>query len=412
MKLTRQQIKNIPKSDLHLHLDGSLRLGTLIELAQEQKIALPSYTEEGLRELVFKEHYASLPEYLQGFAHTVAVMRNPEALERIAYELALDCRFEGVSYIEVRLAPQLHIIRSSDMKWVLAAVARGLERASGEQITGRAALAADRLPFKYGIICCAMRTFVEDMSTYYHNLLGGFPSTPARELVGYASYELARAISKLRDDEGLPIVGFDIAGAEAGHPAKYHSKAYQHCRRNFVGVTVHAGEAYGPESIYDAITECGATRIGHGTHLFACDSIRDPEIKNRPLFCEQLAEYIASTRTTLEVCPTSNLQTNPAFKQLSRHPLGRMLKHELSVAVCTDNRLVSHTTVTDEYMKVMEAFKLNRKALRRIMIAGFKGAFFPGTYAAKRAYVREAIRIFDEAIPDRQMAHSSGEPHE
>lgn len=408
MRITRQQLVRIPKSDLHVHLDGSLRVGTLIELARQQDVRLPSFSEEGLRELVFKRHYASLPEYLQGFAYTCAVMRDPESIERIAFELAEDCFQEGVRYVEVRFAPQLHVARSGELGWVLAAAAKGLERAA-KRFNQRVEVdRGDDLPFEYGIICCAMRTFAEGMGDYYGGLLSSFPSTPPKALVGYASYELARAVTRLRDRQDLPIVGFDIAGAEAGHPAKYHREAYLHCRRNFVGVTVHAGEAYGPESIYDAICECGATRIGHGTNLFAYEAIQDPEIADRPRFSEQLAEYIARTRTTLEVCPTSNLQTLPSIGALDRHPLRKMIAHNLSVAICTDNRLVSHTSVTEELLKVCDALDLDVDTLRNLVVAGFKGAFFPGSYTRKRAYVRHALRLFDgvfkAAEPSRQKS--------
>lgn len=395
MRITRQQLARIPKSDLHLHMDGSLRLATLIELAQQQNVALPSYTEEGLHALVFKRHYADLPEYLQGFSFTTAVMRDPESIERIAFELAEDSFAEGVRYIEVRFAPQLHVARSSDMGWVLRAVARGLERAAKRFNLRPDVSSGEDLPFEFGIICCAMRTFSTGMGDYYDSLLASFPSTPSKALVGYASYELARAVTRLRDEHGLPIVGFDIAGAESGHPAKYHSAAYLHCRRNFLGVTVHAGEAYGPESIYDAICECGATRIGHGTNLFAYETIQAPDILDGPRFSEQLAEYIARTRTTLEVCPTSNLQTLPSIGSLDRHPLRQMIAHNLSVAICTDNRLVSHTSVTEELLKVVEALELDVPTLRNLVVAGFKGAFFPGTYTRKRAYVRHATSLFD-----------------
>ncbi len=398
MRITRQQLYQIPKSDLHVHLDGSLRIETLIELAQQQMVGLPSYSEEGLRELVFKSQYANLPEYLRGFAYTCAVMQDRESLERIAFELAEDCIAENVRYLEVRFAPQLHAANSKDMGWVLSAVSRGLERAARTANSAPAVVDGTELPFEYGIICCAMRTFGPGMAKYYDRLLEALPSTPSKSVVSYASYELARVITRLRDEEGLPIVGFDIAGAEAGHPAKYHRDAYLHCRRNFVGVTVHAGEAYGPESIYDAIFECGATRIGHGTNLFAADMIQDADITDRPLFCERLSEYIARTRMTLEVCPTSNLQTLPKIRSLAEHPLREMIAHRLSVAICTDNRLVSNTTVTDELFKVVEALKLDVSTLRQLVVAGFKGAFFPQDYRRKRHYVRQVLAHFDRTF--------------
>jgi adenosine deaminase len=211
-----------------------------------------------------------------------------------------------------------------------------------------------------------------------------------------ASLELARAAVRLVREEGLPIVGFDLAGAEAGFPADDHREAFQYCHSHFLKKTVHAGEAYGPESIFQAITECHANRIGHGTWLFAHEMIQDPAITDREAYCDQLAEYIASARITLEVCLTSNAQTNPHMRNLARHPLRQMLDHELSISLCTDNRLMSHTTVTDELRLAVRRLQMTPRELRNVVLAGFKGSFFPGTYRAKRDFVRQVIDRYEK----------------
>jgi len=380
-------IERIPKTDLHLHLDGSLRLPTLIELASEEKVDLPSSTPEGLLETVFKEQYKDLPDYLSGFAYTVAVMQKAEHLERISYELARDNLAENVRYIEVRFAPQLHIHEGLSMREVLQAVARGLDRAKSEHNRD---LAEGDMRFEYGIIVCALRWFNEHMSDYYGKLFHVMSYADPVEVFSAASLELARAAIKLRD-EGIPVVGLDLAGAEAGNPAVDHRKAYQLAHENFLFTTVHAGEAYGPESIFQAITDCHANRIGHGTHLFAHEKIQSAKIRNPERYVEELSEYIAAERIPIEVNLTSNLQTLSEIKSVAEHPLKKMIEHHVAANICTDNRLVSRTTVTRELCLAADHLELTRKQIKNLVIAGFKGAFFPGSYIEKRAYVREAI---------------------
>ncbi|MBI3180255.1 MAG: adenosine deaminase family protein, partial [Deltaproteobacteria bacterium] len=245
-------LREVPKTDLHVHLDGSVRLPTLIELAREQKVALPSESEAGLRDLVFKDRYASLREYLAGFAYTVAALQKPEALERAAYELAVDNQDEGVRYLEVRFAPQLHIHNGFGTIEVLSAVDRGLKLAR-DQFNRRPAVAESQEPaFEYGIICSALRMFRADFGAYYAGLWHAHQYAPAKEVYRMASLELARAAVVARDQHGLPVVGFDLAGEEAGYPADDHAQAFQYAHKNFLKKTVHAGEAYGPESIFQA----------------------------------------------------------------------------------------------------------------------------------------------------------------
>ena len=394
--ITPEFLRAIPKTDLHVHLDGSLRIPTLIELARKGRVKLPSYTEEGLRKNVFKDTYKNLPDYLQGFAYTCAVMQNAENIERIAYEMACDNIAEGVRHVEVRFAPQLHIRDGFTMEEVVRAVCRGYERAQKQHNHSSAVKTGKDIPFYFGIIVCALRYFNEHMSPYYARLFKVMAYAPPKQVFAAASLELSRAAADLAHNQGLPVVGFDLAGAESGFPADDHSAAYQYAHSHFVRKTVHAGEAYGPESIYQAITLCYANRIGHGTWLFAKNMVSDPSIEDPAAYVHNLTEYIASQRITIEVCLTSNLQTLPKMKSLANHPLRQMLDHNLSVSICTDNRLVSNTTVTQELELAVRKLNMTPRELRNCVIAGFKGSFFPGSYNAKRAYVRRVIDRYEE----------------
>ncbi|HBM17566.1 MAG TPA: adenosine deaminase family protein [Lentisphaeria bacterium] len=392
----RNFIREIPKTDLHVHLDGSLRLETLIELAKQEKVKLPSYEESGLRELVFKEKYSSLGDYLKGFAYTCAVLQNKENLERVAYELAIDNIAENVRYLEVRFAPQLHQSQTLSLPEIIGAVNNGLERARLEHKLSPGSTSGKDIPFRYGIIVGAMRCFNEYFSSYYSDLFKIMSHAPKKEVFKAASMELARAAVKIRDDHNYAIVGFDLCGEEHGYPAILHKDAYTYVHKNFMGKTVHAGEAYGPESIFQAITDCHANRIGHGTFLFEHTEIKDPDIVHPEKFADALSNYIAGRRISIEVCPTSNLQTLPHLKNdIRNHPIKKMIDKRLSVSICTDNRLVSNTTVTKELSLIVENFDLTPKQFRDLVIAGFKGSFFYSCYVDQRKFVREAIDRYD-----------------
>ncbi|TVQ91306.1 MAG: adenosine deaminase family protein [Deltaproteobacteria bacterium] len=392
--ITDELLRALPKSDLHCHLDGSLRLESLIEMARERSIKLPSDTPEGMRELVFKETYRDLPEYLHGFAFTCAVLIDAEALERAAYELGQDCLAEGVCYLEVRFAPQLHVRPGLNVSDVLKAIDKGLDRARREHERSEAVTERGQPPFRYGLITCAMRNFSAGFSPYYRGLIEALGSHwPMKDVYGIASQTLVREVIEARDRLGIPVVGFDLAGAEAGHPASDHKRAYDYAHRHFLKKTVHAGEAYGPESIFQAITLLHADRVGHGTHLFRLDLVRaDDPVR----YVRQLAEYIADRRITLEVCITSNLQTLPELRRVEDHPLGRMIDERLSVTLCTDNRLVSSTTVSRELRLAVDAFKLQPSHLRNLVLHGFKRSFYAGSYRDKRNYVRQIIDYYDK----------------
>jgi adenosine deaminase len=397
-------IRALPKTDLHVHLDGSLRLSSLVEMARERHIALPSDTEGGMRELVFKERYASLVEYLKGFQYTTAVMQDPEGLERAAYELAEDNYAEGVRYFEVRFAPQLHANATMNMDDVLRAVNRGLLKAT-RKANKRIASQPGRLAepeFMYAITVCALRYFNSAMSSYYHDWFRVHPYTPEPEIFGLASLELAQAAVAIRDKYGLPITGFDLAGREKGYPAGDHRAAYDFAHKNFLKKTVHAGEAYGPESIFQAITDLHTDRIGHGYYLLSPAMISSPAIQDKAGYVQRLAEYVADRRITLEVCLTSNLQTNPKIGGIQKHAFRQMREARLSTTLCTDNRLVSNTTVSKEIALAVENFGLTSRELRNIIIYGFKRSFYPGSYVEKRNYVRKIIDFYDQ-VEKEQM---------
>jgi len=396
MEITRNFIEAIPKTDLHLHLDGSLRIQTLIELAAEAGVELPSNTVDGLKETVFKEKYRDLGEYLQGFFYTGAVMQTPESLERISYELAMDNIREGVKYIEVRFAPQLHQRDDFGIIDVLKAVDKGLKRAQNETNKTPEAGSEKRPQFEYGIISCAMRMFDYGFSAYFDGLLNVHKYSDRKWIFSLASQELVRASVDARDNYDIPVVGFDLAGMEKGYPAVDHKYAYNLAHKSFLKKTVHAGEAFGPESIFQAITELHADRIGHGLHLFDWHLIQNPDIENREDYVSDLAQYIADRRITIEVCLTSNLQTNPEYRTLEDHPFRKMKDARLSMSFCTDNRTVSNTTVTDEIYKAVNTFGISHKELRDIVVYGFKRSFFPGSYLRKRRYVRTVLNYYDE----------------
>ncbi len=386
----RALLKALPKTDVHVHLDGSLRLSTLIELSEEQGVKLPSRTEEGLRELVFRDSYDSLSGYLAGFGYTCAVLQDAESLERVAYELAWDNLNEGVCYVEVRFAPQLHMHGGFGYEEVLQAVNRGLAKAKAEH---ESMVGPDEPPFRYGIIVCALRMFEPTFSASYQQLWQALGESGSMAVYAQGALQLVRAAVRVRDELGLPIVAFDLAGHEAGYPAEHFREAFAFAHANFIKKTVHAGEAYGAESIYQAISFLHADRIGHGYHLFSRDKV-GPQIADPEAYCAALIEYIADRRITIEVCITSNLQTNPDIQGVENHAFRHMLDRKLSATLCTDNRLVSHTTVTREYELATKTFAMTESQLRNTIIYGFKRSFFPGSYLEKRAYVRKVIDYY------------------
>ena len=377
-----------------MHLDGSVRVETLIELSQKENLPLPSYTPEGLNKLVFKDQYQDLTEYLQGFALVLPVMQNPENLERISYEFAKDSIEDGVCYVEVRFAPQLHINNKQNIDEVLLSVNRGFKKAK-EEYQGKPG-------FHYGIICCAMRFFTKGFSEYLDKFIDKHQDLDQNVIFGLSSLDLAKKCVATRDKHDIPIVAIDIAGAEAGNPPIIHKEAYQFAHKNLMHLTAHAGEEYGPEGIHQTITELYPERIGHGFHLFSKEEIKDESIQNKGKYLEKLIQYIAKTQTTLEACLTSNLQTMPFLKNIKDHAFAKMLDHNLSIAICTDNRTVSKTNLTKELTLAAENFDLDKAALKKLIINSFEKSFFYGSYAEKISYIKQVIETYDQLVTTQQ----------
>ncbi len=392
-------IQDMPKSDLHLHLDGSLRIPTLIEMAKKNNIKMPSYTEEGLRELVFKSSYANLGEYLHGFQYTCAALRDLENIERVAYELAIDNQNENVYYIEPRFAPQLmmDVEAGLTMETVMEASYKGFERAKKEHNDRPDVKAGTRPEFHYGIISCAMRNFgPKGYSPYYSRFYKTMEYSNHMEIVTAAALQMVKAVVKIRDEKNIPIVSIDLAGQEEGYPcAKFH-EVYDYAHKNFMHKTVHAGEAYGAESIFQAITDCYADRIGHGYYLFDENKVVDPKILDKKKYINDLISFVADKRSTIEVCLTSNLQTNPDIKDIKNHNVKHMLANRMSLTICTDNRLVSDTTVSREFKLLVDNFEVPIKHLKDVVAYGFKKSFYPGNYIDKRNWAKNVMVYFDQ----------------
>ncbi len=334
-KIERDLIKKLPKTDLHCHLDGSLRLSTVLEEAERQGIRLPADTPEGLaRAIHMGEVCADLEQYLEAFKVTLSVLQRAEALERAAYELAMDCATENVRWLEVRYAPILHQREGLRLTTIVEAVVSGLK--SAERDSG----------IRSGVILCGVR-----------NISAGSSLVLAELAVAY---------------KNQGVIGFDLAGAEYNYPAKDHLAAFQLIRKNNVNCTAHAGEAYGPESIQQAIHNCGAHRIGHGTRLR-----EDGDLLN----------YFADHRVPMEICLQSNVQTR-AVGSLKEHPLPFYLDYGLRVTLNTDNRLITNTTCTNEILLAHEHLGLDLQDIIRVLMAGFKSAFLP--FHERKALLRQA----------------------
>ncbi len=327
--VTRDQLFRMPKAELHVHLDGSLRAETMLELAAELGIALPSSDAGELRAFMEARNVTDLPEYLQRFDLTLSLMQQAPALERIAYELAVDLAAENVRYAEIRFSPALNAGGGLALEEVLDASLQGLRRAEEEA------------GIVTGVIVCAIRTLP--------------PSTSV------ALAELAVAYRE------RGVCGFDLAGAEKGYPAGDHVEAFRIAREGGLGITIHAGEAAGAESIRDALHNCGAHRIGHGTRLH-----EDGE----------LLEELASRRIPLEVCLTSNVQTG-AVPSIEAHPARRYFGAGVPVTLNTDNRLISGTTMTEEYWRAHRALGFRGEDLAQVVLDSCQAAFLPNSRKAE-----------------------------
>jgi adenosine deaminase len=341
----------LPKTDLHVHLDGSLRLGTILDIAQKQGIRLPAEDEAGLADAIgCGKNFGSLVDYLRGFDITIPVMQTADALERTAFELAEDAHRENVRYMEVRYAPLLHTRAGLKLTAVVEAVLDGLGRAS------------ETYGIKSNLIICGLRNISPESS--------------------YAMAGLCVAY------KNRGVVGFDLAGAEADFPPKHHREAFQLVRDNNINTTIHAGEAYGPLSVAQALHVCGAHRIGHGVRL------REDG---------DLLHYVIDHRIPLECCPSSNVQTG-AVREFSVHPLKLYFDLGLRVTVNTDNRLITDTTVSKELWLAHTRLGIPFSDIKSIILAGFKSSFRP--FHVRQAAIRKVLPELDRYDDDGNVRAS------
>ena len=323
MTLTPELIRRLPKAELHVHLDGCLRPATMIELARKAKVDLPARSEDALRRWMLVDDARDLEDYLKRFDVTIALLQDPDAIERVAYEMVEDAKADGLRYLEVRYCPTLSTRQGLSVEDAVAAEWRGLQRGAKDFGVG------------VGIINCALR---------HHD--------PAE------SAELARRSVALKHQG---VVGFDIAGGEAGRPAKAHAEAFRIAREGLLGITVHAGEAAGPESVAQALFDCGADRIGHGTRL-----VEDPALE----------AYVRDRRVVVEINLTSNVQTR-AVADLAAHPLRGYLDRGLAVMLNSDSWLMSGTTCSQEYWLAHTTLGVTRLELNTMIFTSFLGSFQP-----------------------------------
>jgi adenosine deaminase len=336
MKLDHDVLQSLPKVLLHEHLDGVVRPKTVIELARSTGYEqLPSENPEELARWFYQgANQGSLPKYLAGFAHTIAVMQTEEALERVAYEQAQDLSSDGVVYFETRFAPLFHTRNGLTHQQVISAVLKGLEQ--GRKDFG----------ISSGLIVCAMRNMNTDISR-----------------------EMAELAVDFRE---RGVVGFDLAGEEGGYPPKKHVDAFHYIQRQNFNITIHAGEGFGKESIWQAIQYCGAHRIGHGTRLIDDIAIVD----GKAVKLGDLAQYVLDKRIPLEICLLSNVHTGAA-PSLAEHPFKILHQEKFRVTLNTDNRLMSNTTMTKEFEAAAETFGLSLDDFEKITINAMKSAFLP-----------------------------------
>ncbi len=315
-------LRRLPKAELHCHLDGSVRPATMLDLAREHGVAMPASDADALARHMLVTDARNLEDYLARFETTLSVMQWASAIERIAYELAEDARRDGVWYLETRFAPVLNVRRGLQLPDVVEAALRGLQRAERD----------------HGIIARVIVTALRQES-------------PAESL------ELARLAVAFK---GRGVAGFDLAGGEAGHPASAHRRAFEFALGHDMACTCHAGEGAGGESVREAVHACGAHRIGHGTRLY-----EDPS----------LLDFVNDRRIPVEICITSNVQTRVAT--YADHPVRRYFDAGLNVVLNTDNRLMSGTTLTDEYAHAAAHLGFTAPELGRIALNGFESAFLP-----------------------------------
>jgi adenosine deaminase len=348
MRLTREICRRMPKVLLHDHLDGGLRPKTVIELARDQGVELPTTDEAALAKWFHEgAMVGNLTQYLQGFSVTTSVMQTADALERVAEEMLEDMAADGVVYVETRFSPLFHRQGGLGNREVVEAVIKGLDR-------GR-----ENFGVRYGIILCAMRSMD--------------PMT---------SLEMAELAVAYRD---RGVVGFDLAGDEMGHPPKKHIDAFHYIQRENFNITIHAGEAFGKESIWQALQFCGAHRIGHGTRLRDDLFLDDGRVAG----IGSLAGYVLDKRIPLEICLTSNLHTGAA-QSYADHPFRWFFDKRFRVTLNTDNRLMSDVSMTGEYDVAVREYGLDFNDLEKLAINSMKSSFLP--YNQRIAVIYDVLK--------------------
>lgn len=337
-------IKSLPKVLLHDHLDGGLRASTIIELAKEFKYKkLPTSDAAELAEWFHRgANKGNLVEFLQGFEHTIAVMQTKDSLKRIAYEMMEDMKNDGVCYVETRFAPIFHTTKNLHMDEVVNAVIEGLDLGKRDFGVG------------YGLILCGMRNMKNTL-------------------------EIAELAVNFRNHG---VVGFDLAGEEGGYPPKKHVDAFEYIQRENFNITIHAGEAFGKESIWQAIQWCGAHRIGHGTRLLEDLSLdKDGNVVGMG----DLAQYILDKRIPIEICLLSNVHTG-AIDKIENHPFEKFYKLKFRLTINTDDRLMSDTTLTNEFVVATKYFGLTIDDIEKLTINAMKSAFIHHNERLKYIY--------------------------
>jgi adenosine deaminase len=334
--LTLDQLKALPKAELHCHLDGSIRASTLLELGRELGVPMPAHTPETLAHHMWVKDARHLEDYLSRFDVTLQVLQRADFLERVTWELLEDAHAEGVRYLEIRYAPVLNVRGGLSLDEAIEAPRRAVRRAR------------EALGIRSGLIVCSLR-----------------------HLNPSISLDLARlAVSHAGQD----VIGFDLAGGEAGNPATPHAAAFRHARDHGVSCTCHAGEGAGPESVAEAIHVCGAQRIGHATRL-----AEDP----------RLMDEMGEKGIAVEACLTSNVQTR-ATRDYASHPVRTYLDRGLKVTLNTDNRLMSRTTLSEEYKHGVDALGFTVDEVARLARNGFDAAFLPAQEKAALLIEAEA----------------------
>jgi adenosine deaminase len=353
--ITPDAVRTVPKVLLHDHLDGGLRPATVLELAgQHGYRGLPADDPAALAAWFRSAaDSGSLERYLETFAHTVGVMQTADALARVAAECAEDLAADGVVYAEVRFAPELHVEQGLALEEVVEAVLAGFRAGSAQAGAG-----GHRI--RIGVLLTAMRHAARSM-------------------------EIAELAVRFRDDG---VVGFDIAGAEAGYPPTRHLDAFEYLQRENFHFTIHAGEAFGLPSIWQAIQWCGADRLGHGVRII--DDISVPDSGDPDgITLGRLAAYVRDQRIPLELCPSSNVQTGAA-KSFAQHPIGLLRRLHFRVTVNTDNRLMSNCTMSSEMLGLIEAFGYGWADLQWLTVNAMKSSFLP--FDDRLALINDVIK--------------------